>query len=271
MLITRISSALVLSSVFLFGLFSPWNIFPVLIVLLLSIAAWEWASLASIDRGYGKAIYVGIVVTLLVLMAVFQDYLLQFVFKFALIVFWFWILLTPLLVKFPATAELFRNKAFAIGISIMILVSSAAGLLWLRMQDNGPWLVLFLLLIVTNADSGAYFTGKKFGKTLLAPQISPGKTFEGFYGGLCVNFVFGLILSLSLSFSPKESFWIMLIVVATSLFSVGGDLLESAIKRSRGVKDSGTILPGHGGILDRIDGLCAATPCFIFGILLSGI
>lgn len=271
MLVKRITTAIIILGCFITSLFSPWNFFPLLVVITLTIAAWEWSALATIDkRGYQLA-YVGLVVVLLVLMAIFQDILMSVAFKLALLMFWFWIFLVPLLWKFPATASLFQSKPFSISISILILLSSAAGLLWLRLQNHGDWLVLMLILIVALADTGAYFAGKAFGKTLLAPNISPGKTFEGFYGGLFANFLFAVALCLVLNLGPEKSFGLVIVVLGTSLFSVEGDLLESAIKRSRGVKDSGTILPGHGGVLDRIDGLCAAVPWFVFGILMVGI
>lgn len=271
MLGKRVITAVVLLSCFTFSLFSPWNIFPALVVITLTVSAWEWATLANLHGRIERGCYVGAVLILLVLIAVFQSVLMSIAFKIALFVFWFWIFLLPLLVKYPNTAPLFRVKALAVGMSVLILISTAAGLLWLRMQDHGAWLVVLLILIVTVADSGAYFAGKAFGKTPLAPAISPGKTFEGFYGGLFANFVFAVLLCLFFNLSPEKSFALVLIMLGTSLFSVEGDLLESAIKRSQGVKDSGHILPGHGGVLDRIDGLCAATPCFVFGILLAGL
>ena len=271
MLAKRVATAVVLFGFFLLSLFSPWNFFPVFVTALLTVAAWEWASLANIQSQLERIVYVGGVVALLVIMAAFQQQLLPLAFKISLVVFWFWIFLIPLLFKFPETETLFRKKPFAIAISILILVSAAGGLLWLRLQENGAWLVLMLIVIVTIADSGAYFAGKKYGKTPLAPNISPGKTLEGLYGGLVANFVFALVLCFAINLSPEKSFALMAVVLGTSLFSVEGDLLESVIKRSQGVKDSGTILPGHGGVLDRIDGLCAATTCFVFGILLTGI
>ena len=271
MLRTRLATATILISLFLLSLFSPWNFFPILVVLTLAIGAWEWATLADIRSRNGRLVYVGIVIALLILIALSEQLLVSVAFKIAFVVFWFWVFLIPLLLRYPATAPFFRNQPFAIGISILILISAAAGLLWLDIQENGAWLVVMLILIVTLADSGAYFAGRAFGKTALAPKISPGKTFEGFYGGLLCNFLFALLLCLTLSLSPEKSFAMVLIVLGTSLFSVAGDLLESAIKRSQGVKDSGNILPGHGGVLDRIDGLCAAVPCFVFGILLAEI
>ena len=271
MLVTRIGTALVLSAVFLVSLFLPWNIFPALIVLILSLAAWEWSSLASISNLYSRVFYVLCIVSSLLLLLIFQTHLLPRAFEFALAVFLFWVLLLPLLIKFPSTTGLFRSKSFSIATSAVILLSTASGLIWLSVQNNGAWLVLMLVLIVTIADSSAYFAGKKYGKTPLAPNISPGKTFEGFFGGISLNLFFALLLCLTLNFEPQKKIALVFVILATSLFSVCGDLLESAIKRSHGVKDSGTILPGHGGILDRVDGLCAATPCFVLGLLLFGI
>lgn len=271
MLSKRIITAVVLLGILFLSLFSPWNFFPALVILASAIAAWEWSSLAKLDQVVEKLVYVGIVVALIVLVSVFHQWLMPVAFKLALLMFWFWIFLIPLLVRYPLTAPLFQLKPFAILISCFILVSTASGLLWLRVQESGPWLVLMLVTVVALADTGAYFAGKAFGRTPLAPAISPGKTFEGFYGGVFANFLFAILLSFALNLSPEKSFGLVLVVLGTSLFSVEGDLLESAIKRSIGVKDSGDILPGHGGVLDRIDGLCAATPCFVFGLLLVGV
>ena len=268
MLGKRLATAIALIAILLLSLFLPWNTFPIFVIFVAALGAWEWATLADIQQQKWRLMYTGIVVALVVLIAVSQQALISAAYGIAFLVFWFWILLIPLLVKYPSTAPLFKYRPFAIGISILILLSAAAGLLWLRVQENGAWLVLILIMIVTFADSGAYFAGKAFGKTSLAPNISPGKTFEGLYGGLCANFLFALLLCLFLTPSIEQSFGLVFVILGTSLFSVAGDLLESAIKRSRGVKDSGNILPGHGGVLDRIDGLCAAVPCFVFGMLL---
>ena len=132
--------------------------------------------------------------------------------------------------------------------------------------DQGPHWVLFLLVLVWVADSGAFFAGRQFGRTKLAPKVSPGKTWEGVFGALiaCALFAFGYARFLELQGLALTGF--ILISLVTVLFSVAGDLLESLLKRQHGVKDSGTLIPGHGGILDRIDSLFAAAPIFLFGL-----
>ncbi|MBT8436567.1 MAG: phosphatidate cytidylyltransferase, partial [Gammaproteobacteria bacterium] len=134
----------------------------------------------------------------------------------------------------------------------------------------GGEMLLYLFSIVWIADIGAYFSGRRFGKRKLAPAISPGKTWEGFCGGLVANllWIIGIYF-----FSTGWGFGFLqfvLIGVATSLISVVGDLFESILKREAGVKDSGKLLPGHGGVLDRIDSLIAASPVFVAGTFLAG-
>lgn len=267
MLNQRLITATCLIALVLAALFLPWGLFPVFVALLLAASAWEWSTLANLTGHFARMAYAGFIALLFLITLFFQDEIIGFAFRISTLMFWFWILVIPLLVRFPETKPLFQNTVVTAALGAVILLSTAMGLLWLKSQENGAWLVLCLFSIVTIADSGAYFAGKRWGVHKLAPEISPGKSFEGMYGGLVANFIFSIFLVFGLNMSPEHSFLIVLIVLMTSLFSVEGDLLESAIKRSQGVKDSGTILPGHGGILDRIDGVCAATPCFIFCVL----
>jgi phosphatidate cytidylyltransferase len=136
-----------------------------------------------------------------------------------------------------------------------------------ELQSRSPWLVLAAMAIVWIADTAAYFCGRAFGRRKLAPQISPGKTWEGVFGGLAAVAVYALCL---VSFAREAGFvpaigalavavWLGLALLLTSI-SVIGDLFESLLKRHAGVKDSGNLLPGHGGVLDRIDALLAAMP-----------
>ena len=165
----------------------------------------------------------------------------------------------------------------------IVLLGLGLGLLWICIhgliylhQYHGGWVLLYLLTLVWVADSGAYFSGRKFGKHKLAPAISPGKTWEGVIGGILANLLWmlavyqapvmhNMIIGLNLSL-PQ----FLLIGLATSLISVVGDLFESILKREAGVKDSGKILPGHGGVLDRIDSIIAASPIFVAGLFLAG-
>ncbi len=267
MLGQRAVTAALLIAVLLATLFVPWRLFPVLILCLLGLSAWEWSSLARFGNQRERAFYVGGTVLLFLGVLWFQAEIIEFAFQISILVFLIWILFIPLLVRFPKTRPIFQNPVIVAAMGVVILLSTSSGLLWLEAQDPGPWPVLCLFAIVLLADSGAYFAGRRWGKHKLAPEISPDKTWEGVYGGLLANFLFALLLVFGLNMRPEQGFLVVFAVLLTSILSIEGDLLESAIKRSHGVKDSGTILPGHGGILDRIDGVTAATPCFIFCIL----
>lgn len=141
---------------------------------------------------------------------------------------------------------------------------------WIRVQPEGSWLILLLLLIVWAADTGAYFAGRAFGRKKLAPHISPGKTMAGLYGGLVAAPVIALLAVKLMPVEAVEPIRLVLLSLVTALVSVGGDLMISLHKRTSGHKDSGSLLPGHGGILDRIDSLLAAAPFFALGLLLPG-
>ena len=155
--------------------------------------------------------------------------------------------------------------------AIVSITSAWFALSWLSSKPDGPWLILLLLLIVWAADTGAYFSGKAFGKRKLAPQISPGKTIEGLLGGLLLAPVVTLIAVYLMPITDINSIWIALLSLVVALISVGGDLMISMHKRISGFKDSGNLLPGHGGILDRVDSLLAAAPFFALGLLAMGL
>lgn len=165
------------------------------------------------------------------------------------------------------------DQTYRISSFVTAIVSITTGwfaLGWIRMQTDGPWLILLLLLIVWAADTGAYFAGKTFGKNKLAPKISPGKTREGLFGGLILAPVVALIAVQLMPISGIDPVHLVMLTLVTALVSAGGDLLISLHKRVSGFKDSGNLLPGHGGILDRVDSLIAAAPFFALGLLVSG-
>jgi len=157
----------------------------------------------------------------------------------------------------------------------VLMLGIGLDLLWICVHDlvylnevYGSGMLLYLFSLVWIADIGAYFSGRKFGKHKLAPTISPGKTWEGLIGGLLANLVWIVgVYQLSSGWGlglPQ----FLLISLATSLISVVGDLFESILKREAGVKDSGKLLPGHGGVLDRVDSVIAAAPVFVAGIFI---
>jgi len=156
---------------------------------------------------------------------------------------------------------------FLLGVDLLWICGH--GLVYLQAQQGG-WLLLYLFTLVWVADIGAYFSGRRYGRHKLAARISPGKTWEGVAGGILANLIWMLAvfwLSGGWGFGLIE---FMLIGLGTSVLSVVGDLFESILKREAGVKDSGRLLPGHGGILDRIDSVIAASPVFVAGLVLTG-
>ena len=158
-------------------------------------------------------------------------------------------------------------RVLMLGIGLDLLWICVHDLIYLR-EVYGGGMLLYLFSLVWIADIGAYFSGRKFGKHKLAPTISPGKTWEGLVGGLLANLVW------IVSIYQLSSGWglgllqFLLISLAASLISVVGDLFESILKREAGVKDSGKLLPGHGGVLDRVDSVIAAAPIFVAGMFI---
>lgn len=191
-----------------------------------------------------------------------------------------WLISLSLVLRYPTSAKAWTdNTLLKVLFGLLILVPFFWAMMALRSynfahdETAGAWLVMLVMFLVWGADSGAYFSGKKFGKNKLAPKVSPGKTREGFFGGIIVSMLIALIAAVVMEVSPSgelDSAKVVVTKVAVILFacfiatlvSTLGDLNESMFKREAGVKDSGNLLPGHGGILDRIDSLTAALPVF---------
>ncbi len=164
----------------------------------------------------------------------------------------------------PSSQTSYRN--LLTGTALLYIAWST--LLQLHAGTNGPQLLLFVMVLIWVADSGAYFAGRAFGKTALTPVVSPGKTWEGAFGAFAGAAACGLILHFT--GLTTVTFWpgLVLLCLLTTWVSIGGDLWESTLKREAGSKDSGRLLPGHGGVLDRIDSLIAAAPSFLAGLYL---
>jgi phosphatidate cytidylyltransferase len=153
------------------------------------------------------------------------------------------------------------------GAGLLVLPGTIAAVGLLHGAPNGVLKLLFALFLIWAADVGAYFAGKAFGRRKLAPRVSPGKSWEGVVGGLALSLVVALVAG-AWVFELRGAAWgpFLLLCVAVVLFSIVGDLGESLLKRQAGAKDSGTLLPGHGGVLDRVDSLLAALPAMALGL-----
>jgi phosphatidate cytidylyltransferase len=264
MLKTRVLTASILLPVVLGALFflpaAAWTLFCGLVI---GLAAWEWQKIAGM-HGILSRCYPLLSGALFLLLAYSATP--YFVFGLMLAALLFWLVVVPCWLKIKWSLPIAGNLNAFLGWAL--LIPAGLAMIVLRGDRNG-WLLLLVMAIAWVADTFAYFSGKAFGKHKLAPQISPGKTWEGVFGGvLAVVFYFTLIPKPFILFPQLVAaqgrvgqlvLWGGLALLLTAV-SVMGDLLESLFKRQSGIKDSSQLLPGHGGVLDRIDSLLAILP-----------
>ena len=227
------------------------------------VAAYEYAGLAGIEKRSLRYAYAGIY-TLLVIATHFEPALrIPGLFISAAI----WAGALICVFTYPASGAAIRPWVTGV-VGIFISWASWIALMVIRESPGGSNWLLWMILVVAFADIGAYFSGRQFGKRKLAAEVSPGKTWEGFWGGMLVSsLICGGIL---VAMGRFNGGWIFIMVLLVTV-SVVGDLFESVLKRERGVKDSGVILPGHGGALDRIDSAVAVLPYFALILIYAGL
>jgi phosphatidate cytidylyltransferase len=260
----RILTAVPLGVALLVILLALPPVFTVVTVTVVMLAgAWEWSGFLKLSRPALRAAYVGI--TALLIWGTWRlaagdagrDALIL-----AAVIWWcvalLWVALAPQRAS-TITAAL---------AGVLALVPAWLALVCMRLGVNGAQWVVFTLILVFAADIGAYFGGRHFGRVKLAPQVSPGKTWEGVLGGI--------VLSGAWALGGSRWFhipWLSFVPLCASAvaFSIVGDLTESMLKRFAGLKDSGSLLPGHGGMMDRIDSITAAAPVLFFGLTSMGV
>jgi phosphatidate cytidylyltransferase len=261
----RVGTAAVLIAILVAVLFCPWPEATVVALIVVVLAgAWEWSAFLRASSTGLRIFYVAVVAALLPAVWYFTESHdgLKLVLQIA-VLWWIvalgWVMFAPRLVSSWAAAVA----------GVLALVPAWIALMRLRLDfENGAEWVLFALILVQVADIGAFFVGRRFGRRRLAPNVSPGKTWEGVIGGVVASAVVAIIGSNRFDV-PLAQF--LPLCVAVVAFSIVGDLTESLLKRFAGLKDSGRLFPGHGGVMDRIDSVTGAAPVLFLGLLLMGV
>jgi len=260
MLIKRIATAAVLVPLVVLGTLNLNNhLFSLALALIVALGAWEYSRLIQIKRPPLKALYSAVVVLAALSSALCEPLLMPLLLVSA--VWWLfniaWIMLYP---KYSSCW--YSSWAVRLANGFFIFVPMLAALA--EMQNESSELVLLLLALIWSADSGAFFVGKAIGKHKLCVKVSPGKTIEGAIGGI-ITTVAVMMIYVALQMdgaSMGQYFQYTILALLVAVTSIVGDLFESLFKRISNIKDSGNLLPGHGGIFDRIDSLTAAAPIF---------
>jgi phosphatidate cytidylyltransferase len=261
----RVITAVVLAAAFIVLLLNLSALaFSLMISLLVVIAGWEWSNLMKLSSAAGKLGYL-LLLSLSIAAASlwlglferFDQARAQQMFQVAVAL---WAIIFLWVQGYPSSAILWASRPILGLLGLLLLTFTWAAVASILHHESGQWLLLLAIAIIALADIGGYIAGNLLGKHKLAPIISPGKTWEGFAGGMFFQLLLIVGLVTVLPDVVLSSLFILIIPVA--LYSVLGDLFESMLKRHSGVKDSSQLLPGHGGVLDRIDGIMAALPLF---------
>ena len=264
-MLERIITALILVAVVLSCMFATTSIYPMLVLMIVAAggAGYEWFKLMprqSVQVNKLKAGCFGLVAALVSAIALYFNDLVLLLWTASIIT---WLVTIYWVKQYPEYDAWYNPSLNLIG---LIIISAAVSSIY-NVWSASPWWLMYLFLLVWGADSGAYFVGRKFGQRKLAPEVSPNKSIEGLMGGvITVAIIIVFVQYRYLDLSLTEHVLFLSLSIITVFSSVLGDLFESMIKRRAGIKDSGRILPGHGGVLDRIDSLLAAAPVFAAGM-----
>jgi len=261
MLASRIATALVLAPLVLAGVFYlPAIWFAAVFWLAAALACYEWAGLLQLQKIWQRLLYVAVFAAGAAFL--YQNPSLYLPVLQLVAALWLFAVLAVLI--FPRGQKIYQQRVFMAFLGQALVVGAWVALIVIRHQPQGAMWLVWALVLVWGADIGAYFAGRAIGGRKLAPAVSPGKTWSGAIGGLCSAVVISLIGLYWLDVSLIVWIVPMVCLIVLSIF---GDLFESVLKRATGVKDSGTLLPGHGGVLDRIDALLAVLPVFALYLL----
>lgn len=254
--------------------------FAIVISLLILIASWEWTGFIGLSRQSTKITYLLTVAFMLLglffLLGVTPNAVEIDEIRVAVILalgLLFWLLSVFVLTGYPQNSRQWNDESKIASMGLFALAPAWTGIVTLKYLLPSGYLVLALVVLIAAVDVGAYFAGKSFGSRKLAPNLSPKKTWEGVWGGMvaCLLVSAGLAWCMHnymIKLSIMQMAFLICLSAVLTFFSVVGDLVESMLKRNQNLKDSGALLPGHGGILDRVDGLIAAIPVFVLTMML---
>ena len=270
----RVLTALVLAPVMVFGIFFlELKPFAMFIALIASVGAWEWANIAGYKKNWSRVVYALFVFVCLYISArilrVWPEYKIWFLAAGTL----WWVVAFALVKRYPGGTDIWNARVIRAFLGLCVLIPMWVGFMHLKEEPHSSLLIIYVMLVVWGADTGAYFAGRKWGRSKLAPHVSPGKSWAGFWGGLATTLVLAAFAcwyvdSQLQRLDLNSALKIFVITVVTMVISVLGDLVESMMKRHRGIKDSSSLLPGHGGVMDRIDSMAAAVPVFAFMMMI---
>lgn len=269
MLSTRIATAAVVVPLVVLGiLYLPTLAIALVFAAFMLVGAWEWAGLLRLTST-ARIVFVAVVALTLMLVAGLRSHTWMLGIEnlfIGLACIW-WLFAIYWISRFPdGWATIIGRLDAGVVIGVITLVAPAAAVTYLHQSDDGALLLLTFFVLVWAADTGAYFAGRALGRHKLAAQVSPGKTWEGAIGGLFTSIIIAGLGAWLLGYMPQQALAFICLGAWIAAISVVGDLTISMFKRQANLKDSGTLFPGHGGVLDRLDSVLAAAPWFVAGL-----
>jgi phosphatidate cytidylyltransferase len=278
MLKQRVITASILAVLVVWGILElPTTYLAIALAVFILQGAWEWTGFMQLAAVWQRAVYLVVIALALAGFWIFQhESLLSLLntdwLALPVISLFWWMLALVWVLRYPQATAAWSSHIGMFVIGLLVLLPTWLAVLGLHASGGqGPLLVLYLLSLIWAADIGAYFGGRKWGKRKLAALVSPGKSWEGVASGAVFSMVYAFVWTQVLALPGNQWLAFVVLSLVTVCFSVLGDLTESMFKRHAGIKDSGTLLPGHGGVLDRIDSLTAAAPVFVVGLWLLGL
>ncbi|MFT6113659.1 MAG: phosphatidate cytidylyltransferase [Oleispira sp.] len=272
----RLITALILAPLMVGGIFFlPIEQFAYFIGFIVTVAAWEWANLSGYSSPFVRIAYAGVVAVATFATAYFMAQHAELASLILAVGAFWWLVACWLVIQYPNKVTLWQAKPVRAVLGLFVLIPMWVGFMALKSQEHSSLIIVYVMLLIWGADTGAYFAGKTWGNKKLAPNVSPGKSWAGFWGGLATTGLIAIVFSLCVNqwlrpMTQSDFSLLAVMTFITAIISVMGDLLESMMKRHRGIKDSSQLLPGHGGVLDRIDSMASAVPVFAFFMLLFG-